>query len=120
MTQQQKKILGILDACCEASTFPMLDNGYVYLAASRLTLYRSDLDWAMVIEIFGFSPRSGAPDVTVQTFASRLYNRNPRESYVSDDAYKGYLRNNAHNESRSYFPIEGDSSPIRPNGSSTP
>jgi hypothetical protein len=87
----------------------MLDNGYVYLAASRLTLYRSELDWAMVIEIFGFSPRSGAPDVTVQTFASRLYNRDPSENYVSDAAYKRYLKENAHNESRSYFPIDGDS-----------
>jgi hypothetical protein len=109
MAHQHSKILGILDACCEAFTFPMLDNGYVYLAASRLTLYRSELDWAMVIEIFGFSPRSGSPDVTVQTFASRLYNRDPREKYVSDEAYKGYLKDNAHNESRSYFPIEGDS-----------
>ena len=108
MAHQQKKILGILDACCEAYTFPMLDNGYVYLAASRLTLYRSELDWALVIEIFGFSPRCGAPDVTVQTFASRLYNRDPREKYVSESAYKAYLKNNPHNESRSYFPIEGD------------
>jgi hypothetical protein len=109
MTQQASQILGILDACCEAFTFPMLDNGYVYPAASRLTLYRSDLDWAMVMETFGFSPRAGTPDVAVQTFASRLYNRNPSDKYVSEVAYKAYLKNNAHNESRSYFPIDGDS-----------
>ena len=48
--QLDKQILNILDDCCEAFTFPMLDNGYVYPVASRLTLFRSDLDWAIVIE----------------------------------------------------------------------
>jgi len=51
-------ILTILDACCHSATFPMLDNGYVYLAASRLSLHRSTTDWALVIEVFGFSPRA--------------------------------------------------------------
>jgi hypothetical protein len=49
------EILRILDSCCDAYTFPMLDNGYVYLAATRLSLFRSPRDWAMVIEVFGFS-----------------------------------------------------------------
>lgn len=31
-------------------TFPMLDDGYLYLAATRLCLHRSDTDWALVIE----------------------------------------------------------------------
>jgi len=35
-----EEILSILDDCCDAFTFPMLDNGYVYLAATRLSLYR--------------------------------------------------------------------------------
>lgn len=48
-------ILAVLDRCCDACTFPMLDNGYVYLAATRLSLFRSKADWAMVIEVFGFS-----------------------------------------------------------------
>ena len=38
------KILGVLDACSDAATFPMLDNGYVYLAATRLSAYRSSGD----------------------------------------------------------------------------
>lgn len=85
----------------------MLDNGYVYPAASRLTLFRSDLDWAIVIELFGFSPRSGLPDINVSTFASRLRNRDAREKYVNEIAYNAYLKNNLNNESRFYYPIEG-------------
>jgi len=33
-----KTILSILDRCCDAFAFPMLDNGYVYLAGTRLSL----------------------------------------------------------------------------------
>jgi hypothetical protein len=83
MPRQAQQIFKILDACCEALTFPMLDDGYVYLAASRLTLYASEIDWAIVIEILGFSPRSGAPDVATHTYASRLHNRNPIENHDS-------------------------------------
>lgn len=99
-------ILQVLDACCGRFTFPMLDNGYVYLAASRLSLHRSDDDWAMVIEIFGYSPRAGIPDVHVHTFGSRLINRNGVENYVTPDAHRAYLANNPHNESRFFFPID--------------
>ncbi len=50
------EILRILDDCGGAFTFPALDNGYVYLAGTRLSLHRSPEDWALVIEVFGFSP----------------------------------------------------------------
>lgn len=99
-------ILRILDKCCDDFQFPMLDNGYVYLAATRLSLYRSTEDWGLVIEIFGFSPRSGLPDTCIHTFASRLHDRDPPEKYVSRDAYEKYLTNNLHNESRFVYPIE--------------
>src|SRR2546428_3561556 len=91
-------ILSILDRCCDAFTFPMLDNGYIYLAGTRLSLYRSMTDWAMVIEVFGFSPRAGLPDTCIQTFASRLHDRNPLESYVNREAYERYLAHNPHND----------------------
>lgn len=84
----------------------MLDNGYVYLAATRLSLYRSPEDWAMVIEIFGFSPRSGIPDVQLYTFASRLRRGKSVDDYVSRQAYDSYLANNEYNESTFIFPIE--------------
>jgi hypothetical protein len=83
----------------------MLDNGYAYLAATRLSLYRSTTDWAMAIEVFGFSPRAGLPETTIQTFASRLHDRNPPERYVTRQAYESYLANHPHNEYRNIFPV---------------
>jgi hypothetical protein len=41
MSGRSADILRVLDAGCESFTFPMLDNGYVYLAATRLSLFRS-------------------------------------------------------------------------------
>jgi hypothetical protein len=106
MLPDPEDILSILDRCCDTYTFPMLDNGYVYLAGTRLSLYRSATDWAMVIEVFGFSPRSGLPDTCIHTFASRLRDRDPPEQYVSREAYENYLTNNPHNDSRFVFPID--------------
>lgn len=100
-----EKILSILDGCCRAATFPMLDNGYLYLAATRLSAFRSSQDWAVVIEVFGYSPRSGVPDLHIYTFGSCLHNRNPRERYVSRQAYEHYLESNPHNESRFFTPV---------------
>lgn len=99
-------ILSVLDQCCDSFTFPMLDNGYIYLAATRLSLFRSEIDWAMVIEVFGFSPRAGLPGVDVCTFASHLHNRDRPENYVSPEAYEQYLANHPHNESRYFHPVE--------------
>ncbi len=82
MNLEHGAILSVLDRCCDDFKFPMLDNGYVYLAATRLSLYRSAVDWAIVIEVFGFSPRTGIPDTHVSTFASRLGDRDPPEQYV--------------------------------------
>ena len=53
----------------------MLDNGYVYLAATRLSLHRSAADWALVFEIFGHSPRGLTPDLSIWSFGSRLVGR---------------------------------------------
>jgi hypothetical protein len=106
MAFDPQEILSILDRCCDAFRFPMLDNGYVYLAATRLSLYRSKADWAIVIEVFGFSPRAGLPHTSMQTFASRLHDRDRPENYVNRKAYEGYLANNPNNEYRSFFPVQ--------------
>ena len=106
MRWKEQQILEVLDNACREFSFPMLDNGYVYLAATRLSLFRSLEDWAMAVEVFGFSPRSGIPDVHIYTFASTLYNRDPATNYVSPEAYENYLKNNPHNESRFVYPIE--------------
>jgi hypothetical protein len=105
MDWNPKQILKILDNCCKAFTFPAMDNGYVYLAASRLTLFRSEMDWAVVIEVFGFSPRAGLPDTSVYTFGSSLNNRKTPEQYVNRKAYENYLKNNPNNEFYSAYPI---------------
>lgn len=103
------RILEVLDQCCDSFTFPMLDNGYVYLAATRMSLYRSDTDWGLVIEIFGFSPRAGIPDTHVYTFSSDLHSRKARSEFVSERAYDQYISNNPYNESSFVHPIqEGD------------
>lgn len=106
MDWTSEKILEVLDDCAEEFVFPVLDNGYVYLAATRMSVYRSEKDWAIVIEVFGFSPRSGYPDVQIYTFASKLHDRNPSSNYVSEEAYKAYLENNPFNESRFIYPVD--------------
>lgn len=105
MRWKPKDVLAILDECSANFTFPMLDNGYVYLAATRLSLHRTEADWAMVIEVFGYSPRSGLPDTHIHTFASTLHNRDSVQQYVNRQAYENYLKNHPHNESRFIFPI---------------
>lgn len=102
-------ILEVLDKCCDSFTFPMLDNGYVYLTATRMSLHRSDIDWAIVIEVFGFSPRAGLPDTHTYTFSSRVNGRQSPGDFVSTAAYEQYVANNPHNESSFFYPIqEGD------------
>ena len=105
----EPQILSALEQCCENFKFPMLDNGYVYSAASRLGLYRSMEHWAMAIEIFGFSPRSGIPDTQIYTFGSKLLRSRGEKDFVSAEAYSAYLANNPNNESVFVYPIdEGD------------
>ena len=55
----QADILSQLDACAAKYTFPMLDNGYVYLADVRLSAYRTEQLWCMIIEVLGSDFRSG-------------------------------------------------------------
>jgi hypothetical protein len=106
MSFDPERILSVLDRCCERHAFPMLDNGYVYLAATRLSLYRSATNWAMVIEVFGFSPRSWLPATDIHTFADRIHDRDLPERHGGLQAYERYVANNPNNDSRFVFPIE--------------
>ncbi len=109
MAWSETDILRVLDACCDAFTFPMLDNGYVYLAATRLSAYRSTEDWHIAIEVFGFSPRAGVPDTCLYNFGSNLKNRRKADDFVVSEAYENYLRVNPRNETQFFYPIdEGD------------
>lgn len=100
-----RDILSALDKSAADFQFPMLDNGYIYLAASRLSLYGSTDCWAIVIETFGFSPRVGEPDLTITTISNRLHNRNSVSDYVSLDAYQSYLSNKPNTDMRQFWPI---------------
>lgn len=104
-----ERILRVLDDAARAFTFPMLDNGYVYLGATRLSLHRSETDWALVIEVFGFSPRAGLPDVSVWTFASRIHRSKTARDFVTVRAFKNYLTQHEYDEATFFHPIdEGD------------
>ncbi|MEM7371750.1 MAG: hypothetical protein AAF587_24250 [Bacteroidota bacterium] len=57
MSYSAKDILDQLDDCALGHSFPMLDNGYVYPITSRLTAYRDQMRWILLIEVFGFNYR---------------------------------------------------------------
>jgi hypothetical protein len=103
---QATEILKALDDCASKFVFPMLDNGYVYLAATRLSLFRSSSDWAMTIEIFGYSPRAGIPDTTIYTFGNQVVRRRRDTDFVKAEAFRTYLSVHPYDESASIFPIE--------------
>jgi len=57
-TTSEEWILAQLDSCTEDYyTFPMLDHGHVYLVESRLSVYRDETRWRIIIEIVGFNYR---------------------------------------------------------------
>jgi hypothetical protein len=56
------EILAQLDACSAEFTFPMLDNGYIYHVDQRLTVYRNETAWLMMIEILGVNSRTASYD----------------------------------------------------------
>jgi hypothetical protein len=103
---RSSEILNVLDNCARDFFFPMLDNGYIYLAATRLSLFRSQVDWAMTIEVFGYSPRAGLPDTTIYTFGSHVLRQRREADFVTAEAFATYLRVHPHDESSIVFPIE--------------
>jgi hypothetical protein len=103
------EILGVLDQGATAGVFPMMDNGYIYLAATRMSLLAAPPRWGLVFEVFGFSPRAGIPQTSIVTFSNALQSRASRDQYVSEEAYRAYLRSHPHDESRTVWPCdEGD------------
>ena len=98
LPHQPKDILDVLDACAADFSFPMLDNGYIYLAATRLALFRSETDWAITTEVFGFSPRAWVPDLNIGTFASTLIRRKTVADYATPAAHAAYLQRQPHND----------------------
>lgn len=56
------EIVEQFDDAARRFVFPMLDNGYVYPVEVRLTAYRDPTQWAVLIDVFGVSPRAGGVD----------------------------------------------------------
>lgn len=54
-----EEILNQLDKCNSDYVFPMLDNGYIYPSGTKLTAYRDEQRWVIVIEVVGFNYRGG-------------------------------------------------------------
>jgi len=100
------EILEALDNCATDFYFPMLDNGYVYLAATRLALFRASADWSITIEVFGYSPRAGIPDTTIYTFGSQVVRQRQEADFVTADAFRTYLGVHPYDESNTVYPIE--------------
>jgi hypothetical protein len=105
MAMDARQILAVLDGCCDRFTFPMLDNGYVYLGATRLSLYRAAGEWAIIIETFGVSPQSWLPDTCIYTFASTISDREIPNVYGPKEI-SNLLAFNPNNDMRILFPIE--------------
>src|SRR5271166_2523681 len=103
MAIDARQILAVLDRCCDNFTFPMLDNGYVYLAATRLSPYRTAEEWAVVIDVFGYSPRSALPDTCIYTFASSIRDRDIPKGYRPKEI-SNLLALNPNNDMRIVFP----------------
>lgn len=62
MEKLSQEILKQLDNCAKGSQFPMLDNGYIYLADTRMSVYASQRNWAIIIEVLGYNPRAWKTD----------------------------------------------------------
>jgi hypothetical protein len=60
----------------------------------------------MTIETFGYSPRGGRPDTSIDTFGSRLSRRPQEANFASAKAFHAYLRAHAYNEPDCTYPIE--------------
>ncbi len=101
-----ESILETLDVSASLFIFPMLDNGYVYLAATRLSVFRSSEDWALVFEIFGFSPRACEPSLSITTIGSCIAHNRAEADFVDARAHRAYLENNRNWDMVFFAPIE--------------
>lgn len=99
-------VLTVLDHTASVMVFPMLDNGYVYPAAARLTVFSDAREWSIVIETFGFSPRAGLPHTCVTTFGSTIAYPRTVDDFIDAEAYARYAREHPNAHLEVAFPLE--------------
>ncbi len=66
------QVLAQLDRCAAEFTFPVMDNGYIYPAAVRLSVFADAVVWAIVIEVLGYNNRGLDFDNCLHCFGSML------------------------------------------------
>ena len=98
----------ILDASAEAFVFPMLDNGYVYLAAARLSCFHGMDGWAVVFEVFGYSPREGIPSTAIISIGEGLIETESAAKFVTPEAFENFRKANPYWRQDFVYPIEGE------------
>jgi hypothetical protein len=119
-------ILKQLDEAAAEYVFPMLDNGYIYPADVRLTIFRNSDDWLMIIEALGaYTPRTCGCDTfqnCLHLFGSSLHRKPgtanedflyPIDSLGSDPLFEDEYEWNLRPEARS-LEIRGIGVPFDP------
>jgi hypothetical protein len=101
-------ILRILDASAEDFVFPMLDNGYVYLAEARLSCFYGREGWAVVFEIFGYSPREGIPSTAVISIGEGLIETEREGDFATPEAFAAFRKANSNWRQDYVRPFEGE------------
>ncbi len=101
-------ILRILDASAEAFVFPMLDNGHVYLAAARLSCFSGTEGWAVVFDVFGYSPSEGIPSTAIISIGEGLIETERAEGFATPEAFAAFRNSNPFWRQDFFHPIEGE------------
>lgn len=86
----------------------MLDNGYVYLAACRLSCFCGETGWAIVFEVFGYSPRAGVPDLFVTSIGEGIQKTETREGFGSEQAFENFESLNEFWRQDVFHPFDDD------------
>lgn len=100
-----ERILEILDRAAESFVFPMLDNGYIYPAAARLSCFRNGTGWAFVFETFGYSPRAGIPDLCVTSIGEGLVENEVAQGFATPEAFDTFRAQNAYWRQDYFHPL---------------
>src|SRR5688572_9218795 len=86
----KQEILRQLDTEAESYVFPMLDNGYYYHGDQKLTIFRDENRWAILLEVLAYhNHMSGLDGITTiaNVFGNCLtgWNDNDNFSYFASD-----------------------------------
>jgi hypothetical protein len=93
----RQEILRQLDVEAESYVFPMLDNGYYYHGDQKMTIFRDDKRWAILLEVLAFNNHeSGLEGITTiaNVFGNCLLGWNDNDNFnyfASDNVVETFL-----------------------------